>query len=355
MSSNPLSEHTLGDGIDVQENATPFNLVCALNFTLEQNFSLKEKDNLNLIAGRLGATPYFMGNDLSCLFMNHAFCGPMYGFYQSTLSSVAPAPTWGGRAKFNATPNAYVEFGGFAIDSNTIQASTSIFTWNTRGVTAINYLAEAGHATTLAEQKMPHYYRVGVSYVDGPRPDVLLNTNGLPRFQYGGTPLDHRDETAVYATGAQVIRRQAPTPRPNLTLFGSMYYNFANSEAMKYAIKAGIAQTGLFQRRTDDGVLSGPLTGVFTADQFNDRPRPGAGIALGLMAMWLVFDSIGAKSAVRIMKDTFAHNLDILAEQALPWRDGKTCRRSTASRAAVSNKSELCSAIRLQRRVIRIA
>jgi multidrug resistance protein MdtO len=48
-----------------------------------------------------------------------------------------------------------------------------------------------------------------------------------------------------------------------------------------------------------------------------------AGIALGLMAMWLVFDSLGAKSAIRIMMETFAHNLDLLAEQALPWQDGK--------------------------------
>jgi len=47
------------------------------------------------------------------------------------------------------------------------------------------------------------------------------------------------------------------------------------------------------------------------------------GIALGLLALWLVFDTIGAKSAVRIMTDTFARNLDLLAEQAMPWRDGR--------------------------------
>lgn len=252
LSSNPLSENTIGGGIDVQENAVTFNLVRALNFTLEQNFSLRESNDLNLIAGRMGATPYFMGNDLACLFMNHAFCGPMYGFYQSTLSSVSPAPSWGGRAKYNATPKAYVEFGGFAIDLNTIQASTSIFTWNTRGVTAINYLAEAGHATTLAEQKKPHYFRVGVSYVDGPRPDVLLNTNGLPLFQYGGTPLSHRGETAFYATGAQVIQREDFASRRNVAVFGSVWYNFADSEAMQYTIKGGVVKTGTFQKRPGD-------------------------------------------------------------------------------------------------------
>jgi multidrug resistance protein MdtO len=45
------------------------------------------------------------------------------------------------------------------------------------------------------------------------------------------------------------------------------------------------------------------------------------GIALGLLAMWLVFDTLGTESAVRIMTDTFAHNLDLLAEQTMPWRD----------------------------------
>jgi hypothetical protein len=38
LSSNGLSQHYIGGGIDAQENATPFNLVRALNFTLEQNF-----------------------------------------------------------------------------------------------------------------------------------------------------------------------------------------------------------------------------------------------------------------------------------------------------------------------------
>lgn len=267
LSSNPLTENTIGGGIDVQENATPFNLVRALNFTFEQNLSLGEKDNLNLIAGRMGATPYFMGNDLACLFMNHAFCGPMYGFYQSTLSSVAPAPSWGGRARFDATPKAYVEFGGFAIDSNTIEASTSIFTWNTRGVTAINYLAEAGHATTLAEQNKPHYFRVGVSYVDGPRPDVLLNTNGLPLFQHGGTPLSHYGETAFYATGAQVIQRADRTTRRNVALFGSVWYNFADSEAMQYTIKGGVVKTGTFRRRQGDTLDFAVSPIAFTAKE----------------------------------------------------------------------------------------
>ena len=48
------------------------------------------------------------------------------------------------------------------------------------------------------------------------------------------------------------------------------------------------------------------------------------GIALGLLAMWLVFDTLGSASAVRVMRDTFARNLQLLAELAMPWRDGQS-------------------------------
>lgn len=257
LSSKGLSQHAIGGGIDVQENTAPFNLVRALNFTLEQNFSIRRAEDLNLIVGRVGATPYFMQSDLACLFMNHAFCGPMYGFYQSTLSSVAPAPSWGGRAKFSITPRAYVEFGGYAMDLNTVKAGTNIFNWSTGGVSGTNYLAEVGHATTLTTQEKPHYLRAGVSYTEGPRSDVLLNTEGLPLFQYGGTPLSHRGQTAVYATGAQVIRRPDGSSRRNVALFGSLYYNFSDSEAISYTIKAGMVKTGTFRSRSRDTLCFG--------------------------------------------------------------------------------------------------
>lgn len=151
------------------------------------------------------------------------------------------------------------------MDLNTIKARTNIFNWSTGGVTGTNYLAEAGHATTLAMQGKPHYLRVGVSYTDGPRADVLLNTNGMPLFQCGGPPLVHRGETALYATGAHVIRRPDRASGRNVALFGSMYYNFADSEAMQYTIKGGIVRTGTFRTRSRDTLCFGASPIAFTA------------------------------------------------------------------------------------------
>jgi porin len=131
--SSGLSKEYIGGGIDVQENFAPFNLVRFLNFTIEQELSLHRKNDFHVIVGRMAVTPYFMSSVLTCLFMNHVYCGMMYGFTQSTGSAVAPVSSWGGLAKFYATPNTYVQFGSFAVDANAFQSATGIFDWGTKG------------------------------------------------------------------------------------------------------------------------------------------------------------------------------------------------------------------------------
>jgi hypothetical protein len=86
-----LARTTSAAAFDVQENAAPFNLVRFLNFTLEQKASLRHQGDLHLIAGRIAVTPYFLQSLLTCLFMNHSFCGVMYGFTRQSTHTVAPA------------------------------------------------------------------------------------------------------------------------------------------------------------------------------------------------------------------------------------------------------------------------
>lgn len=48
-----------------------------------------------------------------------------------------------------------------------------------------------------------------------------------------------------------------------------------------------------------------------------------AGIALGLAAMWLVYETLGSQPAMQVMLDLFATNLRLLAELARPWKEGQ--------------------------------
>ena len=47
------------------------------------------------------------------------------------------------------------------------------------------------------------------------------------------------------------------------------------------------------------------------------------GILLGLLMMWLVFETFGSKPAVQVMRELFAENLHLMAQLANPWPHGK--------------------------------
>jgi multidrug resistance protein MdtO len=47
------------------------------------------------------------------------------------------------------------------------------------------------------------------------------------------------------------------------------------------------------------------------------------GIMLGLVMMWLVFETLGSKPAVPVMRELFAENLHFIAQLAKPWPEGK--------------------------------
>jgi multidrug resistance protein MdtO len=47
------------------------------------------------------------------------------------------------------------------------------------------------------------------------------------------------------------------------------------------------------------------------------------GIMLGLVMMWLVFETLGSKPAVQVMRELFADSLHLMAQLATPWARGK--------------------------------
>jgi multidrug resistance protein MdtO len=47
------------------------------------------------------------------------------------------------------------------------------------------------------------------------------------------------------------------------------------------------------------------------------------GILLGLVMMWLVFETLGTKPAVQVMRELFVENLHLMAELARPWPQGR--------------------------------
>jgi porin len=250
--SQGLSSTYIGGGIDAQENYAPFGLTRFLELSLDQTFSLFNPKDLNFVGGRIGESAYFARSDYSCLFMNHVFCGSLYGFSQDTGTALAPLATWGGKATFKPTATTYVQGGVFAIDAATLDWTTRLFDFDASRVTGENYVGEVGYETDFSNDSMPRHYRLGTWYLDAPRNDVYYNSQNLSYALYKGTKLVHNHEGGAYFMGDQVIYRPDTTSRRNLAVFGSFLANPSDSEAVQYAAKIGLVQTGTFTGRDRD-------------------------------------------------------------------------------------------------------
>ena len=244
--SSGLSTRYIGNFIDAQSNYAPFDLVRFLNLTVQQRLSVLHHDDVDVIAGRTGALPLFAQNRYSCFFMNHAFCGALYGFTQSTGVTVSPLASWGGRIKFTVPTGYYGQFGIFAVDPGAYRKQTHLFDFGTRYVTGLNFLGEVGFGRPAAKGRNTRSVRFGASVVDAPRDDVLLRV--------AGKPVQHRGEVAVYGIGDEVLWHSATSPARSLGVFQSVYWNLRDSEAVAWVAKGGVVLSVPFKGRDEDKV-----------------------------------------------------------------------------------------------------
>lgn len=252
LRSDSLTYTTIGGGAEVQENSVPFDIYRIMDMTLEQKISIFAPDDLDLLAGRTGVLPHFAANQYDCTFMNHVLCGSLYGFTQSTGTAVAPAASWGGRARLAIGSDHYVQFGGFANDPGTLDPHVQFLDVGTAQVIGTNWLVEVGRQRGPSHTLHPYHIRLGFSYLDAPRKDVLLNTDGLPLYSAGGEPKEHRGETAIYLTMDKMLVHRSAKSARGLAGFTSIYYNLGGNDVIQWTAKAGLVKTGTFVGRDAD-------------------------------------------------------------------------------------------------------
>lgn len=269
LNSTGLSYKYIGGGIDAQENFAPFNLVRFTELDLEQSLSLRKPNDLNLLAGRFGMTSQFARSDYACLFMNHVYCGPIYGFSQDTGTALAPLATWAARARYNFTPTTYAQAGVFANDPATLDRNVKLFDISPNRINGKDLIAEGGYETNFSNDSMPRHYRIGAWNNEAPRNDVYFNTNNLSFTEFGGTKKIHNSGSGVYAVGDQVIYRPDLSSQRNIAVFGSVFRSFASFEPVEYAVKIGLVKTGTFAGRNHDTLGVAISDTKFTPSEVN--------------------------------------------------------------------------------------
>jgi porin len=256
IKSRGLNAEYIGGGIDTQENYTPFPFVRFANLSLEQKLPLGG-GALTLQAGLMGVSNYFARSAYACEFMNHAFCGAIWGLSQDTGSANAPLATWAARASWQYSPYGYVQAGMFMSDAKLASADTHLLDFNHNAFTGRNWLLEAGHETTLADEEKPHYLRLGGWYLDAPRPDVYYNSRGGSYAIDGGVRASIGHGSGAYLTAGKVVARPVPHGPANLAVFGSFLRSFNSAEPLASTAKLGVVATGMLAGREHGALMLG--------------------------------------------------------------------------------------------------
>jgi porin len=257
IKSRGLNQDYIGGGIDTQENYAPFPFVRFADLSLEKTLALGAAGKLQLQAGLMGASAYFARSAYACEFMNHAFCGAIWGLGQDTGTANTPLATWAARAVYRPSPHAYAQAGVFMSDTSVTNPDVHLFDFNKNRFTGRNWLLEAGHETTLADEEKPHYVRLGGWYLHAPRNDVYYNTKGQSYAIGGGGHAVLNYGAGAWLTAGKVIARPAPHGSANLAVFGSFLRSFSSAEPIASAAKFGIVQTGTFPGREHDAFMVG--------------------------------------------------------------------------------------------------
>lgn len=279
LKSKGLTAEYIGGGPSVQENYGAFALTRFTELVLDQSFDTADRKNaVNWLIGRFGATSQFGRSDYARYFMNHAFCGPMYGFSQVTGTANTPLSSWATRLRVNLDQNMYTQFGVFVADPAILDPNVKLFEINASRVNGTNYMVEVGQETTFANSEKPHYIRAGGWYLDAPRNNVYYNRNGQSFTRFGGQREIEDTGTGAYITAGKVIQRDAGSNR-NLAVFGSVIKSMNGYEPLASTVKVGLVKTGTFAGRERDAIALGvtnlQLSGAMSNYLTEQRARGG--------------------------------------------------------------------------------
>lgn len=257
IKSHGLNEYYIGGGIDTQENYAPFPFVRFADLSIEHTFGLGRAGTLQVQGGLMGASAYFARSAYACEFLNHAFCGAIWGLSQDSGTANAPLATWAGRAVYHYSPHAYAQVGLFMSDAKLTDPNDHLFDFNHTRFTGRNWLVEAGHETTLSDDTRPHYLRLGGWYLHAPRSDAYYNAQGQSYALAGGAHELMHYGGGAYVTAGKVILRPDPHGSANLAVFGSFLRSFNSGEPIASALKVGMVRTGTFAGREHDAFMVG--------------------------------------------------------------------------------------------------
>ena len=208
--------------------------------------------------GRMGLGTEF--NTMACDFQSNAFCAAQMGKWQGKLWYNTPVSQWGGRVKYNLTPELFAQVGVFEYNpENALERHG----WNldTKNADGVNILSEVVWSPKQGLNDLAGSYRLG----------TLYNTADDAKNQYdvayaAKTVGEDRSYGGWLAFEQQLTSTGAG--RQGLHSFGNFTFHDRTTTAVSDSQQLGLKYYGLFEGHPND-ILGFAVNRV----QINDRYR----------------------------------------------------------------------------------
>ncbi len=239
------------------------------NVTLEQKFC----DDLGSIKiGRLSPGDDFAESPLYNYYVSNGIDGQIRAVIFDTLFGTYPFAAWGGRLRFDPSPEFNVQTGIF-------QVSNHLFDPHRHGV---NFAINKSDGYQLVQQFgwTPEFAK----------PPVATGGKGLPghyflggywsnsAYPQFGTVATARISYGLYGHADQMVYRESPGSDEGLTLFGTVAYApQENISILPFQLSGGALYQGLIPDRPKDMTIFGIIYGDFSRDYASTVNAPLGG------------------------------------------------------------------------------
>lgn len=208
--------------------------------------------------GRMGLGTEF--NTMACDFQSNAFCAAQMGKWQGKLWYNTPVSQWGGRVKYNLTPELFAQVGVFEYNpENALERHG----WNldTKNADGVNILSEVVWSPKQGLNDLAGSYRLGTLY------NTADDVNNQYDVAYAAKTVgEDRSYGGWLAFEQQLTSTGAG--RQGLHSFGNFTFHDRTTTAVSDSQQLGLKYYGLFEAHPND-ILGFAVNRV----QINDRYR----------------------------------------------------------------------------------
>jgi porin len=210
-------------------------------------------NQVNLRLGRLPAYTQFDGSELYCTFIT-SLCRTSAAYTFNRGYPPYLASSWAAVGQIRIAGPFYANIGVYENEPVAAFTNHGGFPgpdWGLNYANGATIPVQLGYRTTLQNDPYPRAFSVGGFYVTGSYADPLLNTHGLNRILFGGTPKMDYSASEVWIQAQQMVYRPDASDR-GLTLFGGANWTTSGQPNIERMVFAGAYYKGPFTPRFND-------------------------------------------------------------------------------------------------------